>query len=219
MSSEQKEKRLMEAFAQYEAGVSLQTLQNLFSDVSVELNQIIEAESALKEGKMAMRPTPELGRKIIAALAQRQRDNQASIFMSGLWRLAAPLGIAALSFMFILSGQQTIQSEPVIGEQTDLSRQGAPEADLFAVQEAEPMMAKNAAVSLMAVAPEAGESEAVETPAIDSFTMMADDGADEDAQESQVDSLYAWQMVALGLLAILSIIVLMKHWLVRRRSL
>jgi hypothetical protein len=209
------EKRLMEAFAQYEAGVSLATLQTLFSDVAVELNQMVEAERMLKEGKVAMRPTPELGRKVIAALAQQQRRNESSVFMSKLWRFAAPVGVAALSFMFILSGQQTIQPEVVVEEQGDLARQGATEMSLFAVQEAEPMMAKNAAVSLMLVPPEQGEGGAVEAPAADSFTMMADEGVDEDAQESQADSLYMWQMICLGLLSVLSILVLIKHWLAR----
>lgn len=187
----------MEAFAQYEAGVSLATLQTLFSDVAVELNQMVEAERMLKEGRLTMRPSQELGRKIVAALALRQRQNESSIFMSKLWRFAAPVGIAALSFMFILSGQQTLQSEPAAEEQVDL----------FAVQEAEPMMAKNAAVSLMAV----------ESPATESFSLMADDAAGGDVQEAQTDSLYMWQMIALGLLATLSFIVFVKHWLMRRR--
>ena len=189
----------MEAFAQHEAGVSLAILQTLFSDVAVELSQMIEAEHALKEGKVVMQPSRELGRKIVAAIDLRQKQNQKSIFMAGFWRLAAPVGIATLSFMFILSSRQTIRPEPVVEDQ----------GSLFAVQEAAPMMAKNAAVSLMAV----------ETPAADSFALMADDGADTAPEESSTDALYLWQMIALGLLTILSIIVLIKHWQVRRRAL
>lgn len=197
MDMTKQEQRLMEAFTQYESGVSLATLQTVFSDVAVELNQMVEAERMMRTGKEQMKPSQELGRKIFAALREQQQKNEASIFMSALWRFAAPVGIAALSLMFMISHQHAPRFTPT----TDGG------ADLFAIQEAAPMMAKNAAVSLMAVAPEQDAEVMSETSA---DARMASD--------TNSDSLYRWQLIALGLLTLLSLVVLYKHWLVRRRS-
>lgn len=192
------EKRLMEAFAQYETGTSLATLQAVFSDVAVELNQMVEADRMLKQGREAMRPSPELGRKVVAALALRQRERDSSIFMSGLWRLAAPVGVAALSFLFIISSQHNAQ----------ISSVAIQEMNTMTTRMAAPMMAKNTDTSLMAI----------EAPAADSVALMAsDDGAGADIVESSIDTLYLWQRTALILLVVLSVLVLVKHWLVRRR--
>lgn len=203
----------MEAFAQYESGVSLATLQTIFADVAVELNQMVEAERLLRGSKQAMSPSPELGRKVVAALAQKKRQYQASVFMSGFWRLAAPVGIAALSFMFVLAGQQGANSN--FGD-----------SDLLVTEEAVPMMAakmsvpapEETAISLMAIAPEGDERVMEDGATDDSFAQTAYDTGVDGAADTHSDSVYLWQMISLGLLVLLSIVLLYKHIQVRRRA-
>ncbi len=198
MNPDLKEKRLMEAFASYESGESLATLQTVFSDVAVELNQMVEAEQILKTAKKAIQPSSELARSILAATSAQSRQ-RTSFFASSLWRLAAPVGIAAIVFMFVLSYERSYELPIVATEQA---------ADSIALR-AEPMMAKDAEL--------AAPSDGAEM----SFLAMDTVGEDEDlvateeAPSSEADKVYLWQMISLGLLCILSALVLYKHWLAR----
>lgn len=192
--TDNKEQRLIEALTQYESGVSLATLQMLYADVATDLNNIVEARRALLQVKDEMKPSQELARKIAAGFSLAPELPRVSVFASKLWRFAAPVGVAALSFMFVLSNQVAVREEAMLMTDT---------ADSSLT---EPMAAKFAAPEMATFAVPAGES-----------SLMAMDMAAPAPEPVSDTRLYILQMIALGLLAVFSLMVLVAHWVVIRR--
>lgn len=194
-----REKRLIEALTQYEAGDSLATLKIIFPDVAVDLVQIVEAQQMLKKGGELMYPSVALGKNIVASLSNKQSKNSL-LFASSWWRLAAPVGIAAFSLMIVfLSGYQDVVNLSVISGGDAIVSEG----------EVALMMARQAETSLMAVS----ESEQ------EVFAMKKEEiiAPIDSPHERTSESFLIWKIISLGLLVIFSLVILFKHWRARRR--
>lgn len=179
----------MQVFERYEAGESLVMLKKEFPELTLELNDLAESSAFIKQGRVEMVPSKELARKIIAGIALRPKPMRTSVFMSPLWRLAAPVGVGALAFLMVIVSRSVT---PVAQDEMMATRTAEPMAMM-----AQDSAAENTA-SLKMAAPAAMEAAQAEL----------------ELEVSDV-RLRNLQIISLGLLVLLSAVVLTKHWLAR----